>query len=134
MKKEVDSATWYEQMGKIQNGMDLYMTGWGQDWPSASTVIPPSYDGTTLQDGSSDYSHINDPKVNAAIAAAQKITDPAAAQKAWTAIHHDIVERINPAAPVYFTKVFQIFGSNVGGLRYSSDSSYVDVTRVFLKK
>lgn len=134
VKKEVDSATWYEQMGKIQNGMDLYMTGWGQDWPSASTVIPPSYDGTTLQDGSSDYSHINDPKVNSAIAAAQKITDPAAAQKAWTAIHHDIVERINPAAPVYFTKVFQIFGSNVGGLRYSSDSSYVDVTRVFLKK
>ncbi|MEU7403496.1 hypothetical protein, partial [Streptomyces sp. NPDC044948] len=22
-------------------GDDLYMTGWGQDWPSASTVIPP---------------------------------------------------------------------------------------------
>ncbi|MEV6791083.1 ABC transporter substrate-binding protein [Streptomyces sp. NPDC051320] len=134
VKKPVDSATWYEQMGKVKNGMDLYMTGWGQDWPSASTVIPPSYDGTTIQDGASDYSHVNDPKINAAIAKALKITDPAEAQKAWTAIHHDLVERVNPAAPVYFTKVFQIFGSNVGGLRYSSDSSYVDVTRVFLKK
>lgn len=110
------------------------MTGWGQDWPSASTVIPPLYDGKQIQDGSSVYSHINDPKVNSEIARILKITDPAEAQEAWTALHHDIVERINPAAPIYFTKVFQIFGSNVGGLRYSTDASYVDVTRLFLKK
>ena len=134
VKKEIDSATWYEQVGKVNNGLDLYMTGWGQDWPSASTVIPPLYDGNQLQDGSSVYSHINDPKVNAEIARIMKIEDPAEAQKAWTALHHDIVERINPAAPIYFTKVFQIFGSNIGGARYSSDASYVDVTRLFLKK
>ena len=134
VKKEIDSATWYEQVGKVNNGLDLYMTGWGQDWPSASTVIPPLYDGKQLQDGSSVYSHINDPKVNAEIARIMKIEDPAEAQKAWTALHHDIVERINPAAPIYFTKVFQIFGSNIGGARYSSDASYVDVTRLFLKK
>ncbi|QXE34897.1 ABC transporter substrate-binding protein [Streptomyces sp. GMY02] len=134
VKKEIDSATWYEQVGKVDNGLDLYMTGWGQDWPSASTVIPPLYDGKQIQDGSSVYSHINDPKVNSEIQRILKISDPAEAQKAWTALHHDIVERINPAAPIYFTKVFQIFGSNVGGIRYSTDSSYVDVTRIFLKK
>ncbi|MEV7616050.1 ABC transporter substrate-binding protein [Streptomyces sp. NPDC089799] len=132
-KKEIDGATWYEQVGKVDNGLDLYMTGWGQDWPSASTVIPPLYDGKQLQDGSSVYSHINDPKVNEAIAAAKKIVDPAEAQKAWTALHHDIVERINPAAPLYFTKSLQIQGSNVGGARYSNDLSAIDVTRVFLK-
>ncbi|MEV7427231.1 MULTISPECIES: ABC transporter substrate-binding protein [unclassified Streptomyces] len=134
VKKEIDAATWYEQVGKVDNGLDLYMTGWGQDWAGASTVIPPLYDGTQLQDGSSVYSHINDKKINAEIARVLKITDPAEAQKAWTALHHDIVERINPAAPIYYTKVFQIVGSNVGGARYSSDSSYVDVTRLFLKK
>ncbi|MFF5564483.1 ABC transporter substrate-binding protein [Streptomyces sp. NPDC012623] len=134
VKKEIDSATWYEQVGKVDNGLDLYMTGWGQDWPSASTVIPPLYDGTQLQDGSSIYSHIDDEKVNKEIARVLKLTDPAEAQKAWTALHHDIVERINPAAPIYYTKVFQLVGSNVGGARYSSDSSYVDVTRLFLKK
>ncbi|MDT9685675.1 ABC transporter substrate-binding protein [Streptomyces sp. TRM76323] len=132
-KKEIDGATWYEQVGKVNNGLDLYMTGWGQDWASASTVIPPLYDGNQLQDGSSVYSHINDPKVNADIAKAKKITDPAEAQKAWTALHHDIVERINPAAPLYFTKSLQIQGSNVGGARYSTDLSAIDVTRVFLK-
>lgn len=133
-KKEIDGATWYEQVGKVKNGLDLYMTGWGQDWPSASTVIPPLFDGKQLQDGSSVYSHINDPKVNAEIDRILKITDPAEATKAWTTLHHDIVERINPAAPLYFTKVFQIQGSNVGGARYSTDVSYVDVTRLYLKK
>ncbi|MER5933709.1 ABC transporter substrate-binding protein [Streptomyces sp. NPDC002054] len=132
-KKEIDGATWYEQVGKVDNGLDLYMTGWGQDWPSASTVIPPLYDGKQLQDGSSVYSHINDPKVNDEIARIKKIVDPAEAQKAWTALHHDIVERINPAAPLYFTKSLQIQGSNVGGARYSNDLSAIDVTRVFLK-
>ncbi|MEU3819506.1 ABC transporter substrate-binding protein [Streptomyces sp. NPDC030392] len=132
-KKEIDGATWYEQVGKVDNGLDLYMTGWGQDWASASTVIPPLYDGNQLQDGSSVYSHINDPKINADIAKAKKITDPAEAQKAWTALHHDIVERINPAAPLYFTKSLQIQGSNVGGARYSTELSAIDITRVFLK-
>ncbi len=133
-KKEIDSATWYEQVGKVKNGYDLYMTGWGQDWPSASTVIPPSYDGAQIQDGSANYSHINDAHVNSEIKRIEQITDNAESSKAWAELNEYISKEINPAAPIYYTKVFQIFGSNVGGLRYSSDSSYVDVTRVFLKK
>ncbi|MFD7688547.1 ABC transporter substrate-binding protein [Streptomyces sp. NPDC059781] len=133
-KKEIDSATWYEQVGKVKNTYDLYMTGWGQDWPSASTVVPPLYDGTQIQDGASNYSHINDDHVNSEIQRILKITDTAEATTAWTELSEYIAKEVNPAAPIYYTKVFQIFGSNVGGIRYSSDSSYVDVTRVFLKK
>jgi len=132
-KKEVDSATWYEQIGKVDNGFDIYMTGWGQDWPSANTVFPPLYDGTQIQDGSSNYSHINDDHVNSEIARIQKITDSAEASKAWNALNQYISEKVNPAAPIYYTKVFQIAGSNIGGLRYSTVTSFTDVTRVFLK-
>ncbi|WP_326720852.1 ABC transporter substrate-binding protein [Streptomyces sp. NBC_00243] len=132
-KKEIDSATWYEQVGKVDNGLDLYMTGWGQDWPSASTVFPPLYDGTQIQDGSSNYAHINDDHVNSEIARIQKITDAVEATKAWNALNQYISEKVNPAAPIYYTKVFQIAGSNIGGLRYSTVTSYIDPTRVFLK-
>lgn len=107
-KKEIDSATWYERVGKVDNGYDIYMTGWGQDWPSASTVIPPVYNGTAIQDGSSNYSHINDPHVNSEIERILKITDVAEATKAWAALNEYISTEINPAAPVYYTKVFQI--------------------------
>ncbi|TXC95187.1 ABC transporter substrate-binding protein [Streptomyces sp. ISID311] len=133
-KKEVDAASWYEQMGKVKNGFDIYMTGWGQDWPDASTVIPPSYDGTTIQDGSSNYSHINDKHVNSEIARITKITDVAKATAEWQKLHQYIVEKVNPAAPVFYTKVLQLYGSNVGGTRYNLDVSYVDPNTLFLKK
>jgi peptide/nickel transport system substrate-binding protein len=133
-KKEVDAATWYEQMGKVKNGFDIYMTGWGQDWPSISTVIPPVYDGTQIADGASNYAHINDPHVNSEIKRISKITDPAEATKAWTKLHHYILEKVNPAAPIYYTKQFQIYGSNVGGARYNLTTSYIDVNNLYLKK
>ncbi|MFE7610701.1 ABC transporter substrate-binding protein [Streptomyces celluloflavus] len=133
-KKEVDSASWYEQMGKVDNGFDIYMTGWGQDWADASTVIPPSYDGTQIQDGSSNYSHINDPHVNSEIARISKLTDVTQATAEWVKLHKYIVEKVNPAAPVFYTKTLQLYGSNVGGTRYSSDISYMDPNTLFLKK
>ncbi|MGX1851390.1 ABC transporter substrate-binding protein [Streptomyces sp. NPDC055299] len=133
-KKEVDAASWYEQMGKVKNGFDIYMTGWGQDWADASTVIPPSYDGTTIQDGSSNYSHVNDKHVNAEIARITKITDVAKATAEWQKLHQYIVEKVNPAAPVFYTKMLQLYGSNVGGTRYNLDVSYVDPNTLFLKK
>ncbi|GGN41850.1 ABC transporter [Streptomyces kronopolitis] len=133
-KKEVDAASWYEQMGKVKNGFDIYMTGWGQDWPDASTVIPPSYDGTTIQDGSSNYSHVNDKHVNAEIARISKITDVAKATAEWQKLHQYIVEKVNPAAPVFYTKMLQLYGSNIGGARYNLDVSYIDPNTLFLKK
>jgi peptide/nickel transport system substrate-binding protein len=132
-KKEIDSATWYSQMGKVHNGLDIYRTGWGQDWPSASTVIPPSYDGTQIQDGASNYSHVNDPHVNAEIKRISKITDVKTATAEWGKLHKYIVEKVNPAAPLFFNKIFQIYGSKIGGARYSSTINYIDPTRLYVK-
>ncbi|MCM2576218.1 ABC transporter substrate-binding protein [Streptomyces meridianus] len=133
-KKEVDSASWYAQMGKVKNGFDLYMTGWGQDWPSASTVIPPSYDGTQIADGASNYSHINDEHVNSEIKRISRITDIKESTKEWQKLHHYIVEKVNPAAPVYYTKQLQIYGSKIGGAEYSDTINYIDPTRLYVKK
>ncbi|MER7024982.1 MULTISPECIES: ABC transporter substrate-binding protein [Streptomyces] len=133
-KKEVDAASWYQQMGKVDNGFDIYMTGWGQDWPDASTVIPPSYDGTTIQDGSSNYSHVNDKHVNEEIARISKIADAKKATEEWQKLHQYIVEKVNPAAPVFYTKTLQLYGSNIGGARYNNDVSYIDPNTLFLKK
>jgi peptide/nickel transport system substrate-binding protein len=131
--KEIDRASFYEQVGKLKNPYDLYMTGWGQDWPSPGTVITPVYDGTQVQDGSSNYSHIDDPKVNELIQKALT-QQPEEAAKTWEQAHHRIVEEINPAAPVYYSKQIQLFGSNIGGARYSTESSYIDINDLFVKQ
>ncbi|MFE9456954.1 ABC transporter substrate-binding protein [Streptomyces californicus] len=131
--KEIDSASFYEQIGKLNNGFDIYATGWGQDWPSPGTVITPVYDGTLVADGASNYSHINDPKVNELIKKALT-EEPEQAAKTWEEAHHRIVEEINPAAPMYYSKQLQLFGSNIGGARYSTNSSYININDLFLKK
>jgi peptide/nickel transport system substrate-binding protein len=131
--KEIDQQTWYERMGKVDNKMDLYMTGWGQDWPSASTVIPPSYDGDQIADNASNYAHVNDKHVNDEIDRILKM-DPKKALPEWTKLHEYLVEEVNPAAPLYYTKQLQIYGSNIGGARYSTESSYIDVNQLYLKK
>ncbi|MFE1439351.1 ABC transporter substrate-binding protein [Streptomyces sp. NPDC058739] len=132
VSKEVDAASYYEQIGKLANPYDIYITGWGQDWPSAGTVITPIYDGDQVADGGSNYSHIKDPKVQELINKALT-QEPTAAAKTWEEAHHYIMEKVNPAAPLWYTKQFQLFGSNIGGARYSTESSYIDVTRLFLK-
>ncbi|MEU5192436.1 ABC transporter substrate-binding protein [Streptomyces scabiei] len=131
--KEIDRASFYEQIGKLKNPFDLYMTGWGQDWSSPSTVITPVYDGTLVADGASNYSHIKDAKVDALIKKALT-EEPEAAAKTWEEAHHRIVEEINPAAPVYYSKQIQLFGSNIGGARYSTESSYIDINDLFVKQ
>ncbi|MBT2390975.1 MULTISPECIES: ABC transporter substrate-binding protein [Streptomyces] len=129
--KEIERATFYEQVGKLNNPFDLYMTGWGQDWPSPGTVVTPVYDGDLVADGAPNYSHIKDEKVTQGINEALTL-EPAAAAKKWEEIHHRIVEEINPAAPVYYSKQIQLSGSNVGGVKYSTESSYIDINDLYL--
>ncbi|MEV5931696.1 ABC transporter substrate-binding protein [Streptomyces sp. NPDC093250] len=131
--KEIDRASFYEQVGKLKNPYDIYMTGWGQDWPSASTVITPVYDGELIQDGASNYSHINDKQVNDLIKKALT-QEPEEAAKTWEQAHKRIVEEINPAAPVYYSKQIQLYGSNIGGAKYSTESSYIDINDLYLKQ
>ncbi|WP_030346131.1 ABC transporter substrate-binding protein [Streptomyces sp. NRRL S-1022] len=130
--KEVDSASYYEQIGKLKNPYDIYITGWGQDWPSPGTVVTPIYDGSQVADGSSNYSHVKDPKVDALIKKALT-QEPAEAAKTWKEAQHYLLENVIPAAPLWYTKQFQISGSNVGGARYGSVSSLIDINRLFLK-
>jgi peptide/nickel transport system substrate-binding protein len=130
--KEIDGASYYEQIGKLDNPYDAYITGWGQDWPSPGTVVTPIYDGDQVADGSANYSHINDPKVQGLIQKALT-QEPTEAAATWKEAHHYILEKINPAAPLWYTKQLQLYGSNVGGARYSTESSYIDVNNLFLK-
>ncbi|MFJ6655372.1 ABC transporter substrate-binding protein [Streptomyces sp. NPDC091377] len=130
--KEIDAASYYEQIGKLDNPYDIYISGWGQDWPSAATVVTPVYDGSLVSDGAPNYSHIKDPKVQELIDKAVT-QEPTEAAKTWQEAHRYILEEVNPAAPLWYTKQFQLYGSNIGGARYSTESSYIDVTRLFLK-
>ncbi|MGW2820555.1 ABC transporter substrate-binding protein [Streptomyces sp. NPDC001443] len=132
VSKEVDSASYYEQIGKLDNPYDMYISGWGQDWPSPGTVITPVYDPAQVADGSPNYSHVKDPKVKELIQTALS-QDPVAAAKTWKEAQHYLLEKVIPAAPLWYTKQFQLSGSNIGGARYGSVSSLLDINRIYVK-
>ncbi|CAM5657750.1 ABC transporter OS=Streptomyces fumanus OX=67302 GN=GCM10018772_49020 PE=4 SV=1 [Streptomyces fumanus] len=98
-----------------------------------ATVVTPVYDGDQVANGSPNYSHIDDPKVQALIKKAL-VQEPEEAEATWKEAHRYILEKVNPAAPLWYTKQFlQLYGSNIGGARYSTESSYIDVNQLFLK-
>ncbi len=132
-RQEIPAETYYDQISKVDNNFDIYHTAWGADWPSASTVIPPLYDGRQIQDGAANYSHIDDPKVNADIDKASTITDPVKAAEAWNAINEYIVKDVVSNIPTAYYKQTQIAGSKIGGLVYDDVIGGVDPRRLFVK-
>ncbi|RZU12895.1 ABC transporter substrate-binding protein [Streptomyces sp. BK239] len=132
-RQEIPAETYYDQVSKVKNNFDIFHTAWGADWPSASTVIPPLYDGRGIQDGASNYSHINDPKVNADIDRINKITDPVKAAEEWNKVNEYIVKDVVSNVPTAYYKQTQIAGSKIGGFVYDDVLGGVDPRRLFVK-
>ncbi|WP_406440183.1 ABC transporter substrate-binding protein [Streptomyces sp. NBC_00631] len=132
-RQEIPAETYYDQIGKVNNNYDIYHSAWGADWPSASTVIPPLYDGRAVADGSANYSHVNDPKVDADIDAANAITDPAKSAAAWEKIDKYLLTDVVNVVPTAYYKQVQIAGSKVGGLVYDNVIGGIDPRRLYIK-
>lgn len=132
-RKDLPADTYYDLIGKVDNNYDIYINNWGADWPSASTVIPPLYDGRQIQDGAANYSHVNDEKINERIDEARRITDPDEAAKAWFELNKYILEEVLPAVPTYYFKQVQLAGSGVGGVTYNNIIGGVDPTKLYVK-
>ncbi|KPI26299.1 ABC-type transporter, periplasmic subunit [Actinobacteria bacterium OK074] len=132
-RQDIPAETYYDQVGKVDNNYDIYTTAWGADWPSASTVIPPLYDGRAIADGSANYSHVNDAHVNSEIDRINKITDPAKSAAAWEKLDQYLVKDVINVVPTVYYKQVQIAGSKVGGLVYDNVIGALDLRRLYVK-
>jgi peptide/nickel transport system substrate-binding protein len=117
--KPIDSKTYYDEIGHVDNQYDLYWGGWAADWPTGYTSIQPVWDGRAIADGASNYAHLNDPEINSAIDAAVKIADPVAQGKAWAAIDKKLQEKAVSIPDVY-QRSLSLYGSGLGGVKYDS--------------
>ncbi|MGW1805173.1 ABC transporter substrate-binding protein [Streptomyces sp. NPDC002078] len=132
-RQEIPSETYYDQVSKLNNNYDIFHTAWGADWPSASTVIPPLFDGRGIADGAQNYPQLNDPKVNSEIDRISTITDPVKAAAEWEKLDQYIVKDAVAVVPTAYYKQTQIAGSKVGGLVYDDVIGGVDPRRLFIK-
>jgi peptide/nickel transport system substrate-binding protein len=113
--KPIESKTYYDEIGKVNNQFDLYSGGWGADWPSGATVIPPTLDGRKIADGAPNYSHYNNPEVNAEIDRISAETDLVQAGKDWAALDKKIMADV-PYVPYLYDKAYQLYGPKLKGM------------------
>lgn len=99
---------------------DFGSSGWGADWPSASTVIPPLF----TMAGGWDLSRVDDPAFNAAVADALGTLDGSERAGKWQALSRRVVEHAW-AIPMDFGLSQTLGGTKVAPLyRWPAYSSW----------
>ncbi|MCZ4120043.1 ABC transporter substrate-binding protein [Streptomyces sp. H39-S7] len=132
-RKAIDPTSYYTVVGKVDTPYDLYRTGWGADWPNASTVVPPTLDGRNLADGTNNYSFLNDPKVNSEIDRIQQITDLTKQADEWRTLSEYVLKTDTSQVPFLFDKFFGVYGEGLGGITYNQVVGVINPSTVFVK-
>ena len=113
----VDSGVYYTTIGDIKKEPEFVIAAWGPDWPAASTVIPPLFDGRQIvPQGNQNFSQLNDPVVNAEMDRISALTDATAANQAWGNLDEKIMTDYSPIFPLLNDKAIFLSGSNVKGM------------------
>jgi peptide/nickel transport system substrate-binding protein len=132
-RKAIDPTSYYTVVGKVDTPYDIYRTSWGADWPSASTVIPPTLDGRNLADGTNNASFLNDEHVNSEIDRILKITDIDKQNTEWRTLSEYVLKNDTSQIPFLFDKYFNIYGSGLGGVTYNEVFGTINPNTIFVK-
>jgi peptide/nickel transport system substrate-binding protein len=101
----------------------MAISGWGSDWPNASTILPDLADGSQLSSSgpNNDITNFNSPAIDAEMVSADGMTDLSAAAPLWAKIDTQVMQQAIIIPLIYSSKVYTV-GSNVLGA--SADDSF----------
>jgi len=132
--KSIDPTNYYTEVGRKNNPYDLYLGGWGSDWPDAGTVIPPLFDGREITEtGNQNLSYFNDESVNTEIDRIRGLKDTAERQTAWAALDERIMKDFAPVIPANYDSNYTLVGSKVGNAFTSDAYGQTGLSNVFVK-
>ena len=130
------SGPYYDTIQKPGSDSDLIWGGWGPDWPSVSTVIPPLFDSRiniSKASNGQDYGNYHSDAVNAAIDAAAAQTDLNKANTMWADID-DMLAADVAYIPLDVSQFYFLRGSNVENyVNAASTSGYPDLGVISVK-
>ncbi|MBC7678896.1 MAG: hypothetical protein H7233_07895 [Pseudorhodobacter sp.] len=113
---QVDPGVYYTTIGDIKKEPEFVIAAWGPDWPSASTVIPPLFDGRQIvPQGNQNFAQLNDPATNAEIDRISALTDLKAVATAYGDLDEKIMKEQAPIFPLLNDKAVFLYGSSVTG-------------------
>jgi len=110
-----DPSVYYTEIGDAAKQPEMVTAAWGPDWPNASTVLPPLFDGRQIkQQGNQNFSQLNDPAINKEMDEISAITDLDEQGKRWGELDKKIME-LAPVVPILYDKLLLVSGSKVQG-------------------
>ncbi len=126
--------TYYSVIQKPSSDFDVTWAGWGADWNSIGTVIPPLFDSRINITGSSngnDYGNYKGgPEVDQMIDDAYAQTDIDAAAEKWAALDAKLGEDV-AYIPLEITLFNFLHGSKVTGYENNSNvNGYADLALI----
>lgn len=120
-------TTYYNLVGQTKKEPDLVLASWTPDWPSASTMLPPLFDGRQIYPTNNyNLSQLNVPAINRAMDTAAGETDEQTAAAMWHKIDVSLMKHA-PVVPLVYQKSTFIFGKNVTGTVLPQYPGYYDV-------
>lgn len=114
VKAEINSvakSVYYDTIGDIEKEDEMVFYGWCADYPSATSFIPPLFDGGNIAPkGNTVVSQMDDKGINEKIDAAVRANDPAR----WQALDRELMQ-LSPMVPLIHDKLPLLHGSKVTG-------------------
>ncbi len=105
----IEAGQYYGIVFDPQKAHELINSGWGPDWPNASTVIPELF----TKAGGFNLSQVDDPEFTKASDAAKVELDRAKQALAWQALNKKAAEQVY-AIPTRFGRDQRLPGSKIG--------------------
>jgi len=113
--QQLPAAKYYTIIGDPTKEPDLAYAGWGADWPSMSTDIPPLFDGRQIKpQGNQNFALLNNPTFNSEMDRISAITDVNQQAKEWGNLEKKIMEQA-PIIPLLYLAGVLLRGTKVGG-------------------
>ncbi len=98
--------------------------GWLKDFADPETLLDPVFNGKNILDvGNSNFSQLDDPKINEMMDSAEVINDPAKRNQAWGEVDKAVTEA-SPSIPWLWDKQPMLVSKNVAPVVNSSNASF----------
>lgn len=105
--------------------------GWCFDWPSADSIIPPTFGSTSLSQGGTSFGNFTDAKIDAEI---KRILNLSITEQGpeWGKMDKWLTENYLLAIPDYYDKGNFVFGTKVKNVIPNPNKGMPEITKIWL--
>ena len=105
--------------------------GWCFDWPSADSIIPPTFGTIALSQGGTTFGNFSDAKIDAEIKRIQQLSITEQGPE-WGKMDKWLTETYLLAIPDYNDKGNSVFGTKVKNVQQNPNKGMPEITSIWI--